>query len=110
MFLLGRQAMLGQEPPMYFRSITKTCFPCLASVHARYLPPSPLPRTTRSYSLAFEIFSFMKAPLAVFGGYSFADPGYMLQKYHWMNERQHGSRKRLYALSSVRRSISSSAA
>jgi len=46
----------------------------------------------------------------VFGGYSFADPGYMLQKYHWMNERQHGSRKRLYALSSVRRSISSSAA
>jgi len=48
----------------------------------------------------------MKAPLAVFGGYSFADPGYMLQKYHWMNERQHGSRKRLYALSSVRRSIS----
>src|SRR5271165_2359737 len=49
-FLLGRQAMLGQEPPTYFRSITATCFPCLASVQAMYLEPSPLPSTTTSYS------------------------------------------------------------
>src|ERR1700679_1645699 len=48
-FLLGRQAIFGHEPPMYLRSITATCCPCLASVHARYLDPSPLPRITRSY-------------------------------------------------------------
>ena len=29
-FLLGRQAMFGQEPPMYFRSTTTARIPCLA--------------------------------------------------------------------------------
>src|SRR5215813_5815707 len=64
MFLLGRQAMLGQEPPIYFRSITATCFPCLASVHAMYLDPSPLPKTTMSYSSGLNLSS----PLRVKGG------------------------------------------
>src|SRR5215510_6070152 len=54
MFLLGRQAMLGQEPPIYFRSITAAFIPCLASVQARNLPASPLPRTRRSYPSNFD--------------------------------------------------------
>src|SRR5215469_11635306 len=54
MFLLGRQAILGHDPPMYLRSITAVLLPCLASVHAMYLPPSPLPRTTTSYFFTFE--------------------------------------------------------
>src|SRR5207248_11451824 len=49
-FLLGRQAMFGQEPPIYFRSILATRCPSLARVHAMYLAPSPVPRTTKSYS------------------------------------------------------------
>src|SRR5260370_32665390 len=49
-FLLGRQAMFGQEPPRYFLSITAARLPWEASVQARYLPASPLPSTTRSYS------------------------------------------------------------
>src|SRR6516162_8279298 len=49
-FLLGRQAMLGQEPPTYFRSITTVRIPVLARVHAMYFPASPLPNTTTSYS------------------------------------------------------------
>src|SRR6516165_5393150 len=49
-FLLGIQAMLGQEPPIYFRSITTTRIPFLARVQARYLPASPQPSTTTSYS------------------------------------------------------------
>jgi hypothetical protein len=32
------------------RSIMATRCPCLASVHARYFDPSPLPIITRSYS------------------------------------------------------------
>src|ERR1700730_12127724 len=58
-FLLGRQAMLGQEPPTYFRSITATCFPFLANVHATYLAPSPLPSTTMSCSFGLKLFSFI---------------------------------------------------
>src|SRR5215471_19824214 len=49
-FLLGRQAMLGQEPPIYFRSMTTARIPFLARVQAMYLPASPLPSTTTSYS------------------------------------------------------------
>src|SRR5579862_1683522 len=45
MFLLGRQAMFGHDPPMYLRSITATRCPCLATVH-----PVPPPRITRSNS------------------------------------------------------------
>src|SRR5262245_42484510 len=50
MFLLGRQAMLWHEPPIYLRSISATRFPCSANVHAAIFDPVPLPRTTRSYS------------------------------------------------------------
>src|SRR5690348_2063474 len=49
-FLLGRQAMLGQEPPIYLRSITIARIPFLARLQAMYLPASPLPSTTTSYS------------------------------------------------------------
>src|SRR5207302_380447 len=54
-FLLGRQAMLGQEPPTYFRSMTATFIPFLASVHERSLPAAPLPRMSRSYSSALIV-------------------------------------------------------
>ena len=47
-FLLGRQAMLGHDPPTYRRSTTAERFPCEASVQARSLPAAPLPRTTTS--------------------------------------------------------------
>src|ERR1700758_2108860 len=49
MFLLGRQAMFGQDPPIYFRSTTTARIPFLAWVQATYLPASPPPRTTTSY-------------------------------------------------------------
>src|SRR6478736_6015963 len=49
-FLLGRQAMLGQAPPTYRRSMTAVRLPCEPSVQARSLPAAPLPRTTTSYS------------------------------------------------------------
>src|SRR5580692_12613144 len=48
-FLLGRQAILGHEPPIYFRSITATRLPCLPRVQARYFDPSPVPIITISY-------------------------------------------------------------
>src|ERR1700730_4822251 len=54
-FLLGRQAMLGQEPPIYFRSMTTARIPFLARVQAMYLPASPLPSTTTSYSSGGDI-------------------------------------------------------
>src|SRR5580704_9259942 len=50
MFLLGRQAMLGHDPPIYLRSITATRLPSLAKVHAARVEPVPSPRITRSYS------------------------------------------------------------
>jgi hypothetical protein len=43
-FLLGRQAMLGQEPPRYLRSIVATRCPCSPNVQARNFDPVPLPR------------------------------------------------------------------
>ena len=64
-FLLGRHAILGREPPIHFRSITTAFFPFLAKVQATYLPGSPLPSTTRSYSSSFEVGVFMKVSLAV---------------------------------------------
>src|SRR2546423_1732292 len=51
-FLLGRQAMFGQEPPTYFRSTTTVFIPFLARVQERSLPAAPLPRMSRSYSSA----------------------------------------------------------
>src|SRR5947209_11245247 len=53
-FLLGRQATFGHDPPTYRRSTTATRFPSDASVHARYLPTSPLPRMTTSYCSGFD--------------------------------------------------------
>src|SRR6266851_99764 len=50
MFLLGRHAILGQEPPIYLRSTTATRFPSPANVHAATVDPVPPPRITRSNS------------------------------------------------------------
>src|SRR5215468_9586696 len=48
MFLLGRHAMLGHDPPIYFRSTTATRFSSAANVHAAIVDPVPPPRITRS--------------------------------------------------------------
>src|SRR5258707_9455573 len=50
MFLLGKHAMFGHDPPMYLRSTTATCFPSPARVHAAMVEPVPPPRITRSNS------------------------------------------------------------
>src|SRR6266404_6129808 len=50
MFLLGRHAIFGHDPPIYFRSMTATRFPCPANVHAAIVDPVPPPRITRSNS------------------------------------------------------------
>src|SRR6476469_5283663 len=54
MFLLGRQAMLGHDPPTYLRSITATRCPCPAKAHAATVDPVPPPRITKSYSSTFS--------------------------------------------------------
>src|SRR5439155_3540668 len=66
MFLLGRHAMFGQDPPMYLRSMTATRCPCNAKVHAAMVDPVPPPRITRSNSSgcffstwADEVFSML---------------------------------------------------
>src|SRR3984893_1417569 len=50
MFLLGRHAILGHEPPIYLRSTTATRLPSPANVHAAMVEPVPPPRITRSNS------------------------------------------------------------
>src|SRR5437762_89111 len=50
MFLLGRHAIVGQEPPIYLRSTTATRLPSPANVHAAMVEPVPPPRITRSNS------------------------------------------------------------
>src|SRR6516225_5682795 len=50
MFLLGKQAMFGHDPPMYLRSTTATRFPSPANVHAAIVEPVPPPSITRSNS------------------------------------------------------------
>src|SRR5205807_3212512 len=50
MFLLGKHAMFGHDPPMYLRSTTATRFPSPAKVHAAMVEPVPPPRITRSNS------------------------------------------------------------
>ena len=47
-FLLGMQAMLGQEPPIHLHSTTAVRRPVCAMCQARSLPPVPLPRTRTS--------------------------------------------------------------
>src|SRR3989441_12511520 len=44
MFLLGKHAMFGHDPPMYLRSTTATCFPSPANVHAAMVGPVPPPQ------------------------------------------------------------------
>src|ERR1700751_610349 len=50
MFLLGRHAILGQEPPTYLRFRTATRLPSPANVHAATVEPVPPPRITTSNS------------------------------------------------------------
>src|SRR5580692_6359350 len=50
MFLLGKHAMFGHDPPMYLRSITATLLPAPAKVQAATVEPVPPPRITRSNS------------------------------------------------------------
>src|SRR5882762_7701569 len=57
MFLLGRHAILGQEPPIYLRSTTATRLPSPAKVHAAMVEPVPPPRITRSNSSGCDFLS-----------------------------------------------------
>src|SRR5882724_12967844 len=50
MFLLGKHAMFGHDPPIYLRSTTATRFPSPANVQAATVEPVPPPRITRSNS------------------------------------------------------------
>src|SRR5215831_16849700 len=54
-FLLGRQAMLGQEPPIHRRSTTAVRRPDPAICQANTLPPAPLPRIKISTCSDFDI-------------------------------------------------------
>src|SRR5262245_56861622 len=54
-FLLGAQAMVGQDPARFRRSTTATRFPCEASDQAKDLA-LPLPSTTTSYSSGCDTF------------------------------------------------------
>src|ERR1700761_905303 len=56
MFLLGRHAMFGHDPPMYLRSIAATRLPSPAKVHAAIVDPVPPPRISRSKSSIFASF------------------------------------------------------
>src|SRR5687767_10534713 len=55
MFLLGRHATFGHEPPTILRSTIAVRWPAFDSVQARYFPASPLPTTTRSYRLLSDM-------------------------------------------------------
>ena len=49
MFLLGKPATFGHDPPTILRSTRAVRWPSFDNVRARYLPASPLPMTRRSY-------------------------------------------------------------
>src|SRR5580658_10050852 len=76
MFLLGRHAMFGHDPPMYLRSMTATRFPSPANVHAATVDPVPPPRITRSNSSGWvflgasadEVFSRLFMRILLSGG------------------------------------------
>src|ERR1700745_1744619 len=55
MFLLGKHAMFGHDPPMYLRSTTATRFPSPATVHAETVEPVPPPRINKSNSSGFRL-------------------------------------------------------
>src|SRR5215471_5572763 len=57
MFLLGKQAMFGQDPPISLRSTTATRWPALAIAQARFLPASPLPMISKSTCCLSDIVS-----------------------------------------------------
>src|SRR5258705_11481013 len=59
-FLLGKHAMFGQEPPIYLRSTTATRLPSPAKVHAAMVEPVPPPTTTRSNSSGCVFVLFMR--------------------------------------------------
>src|SRR5215470_16746425 len=50
MFLLGRHAIFGHDPPIYLRSMTATRLPSAAKVQAAIVEPVPPPRITTSNS------------------------------------------------------------
>src|SRR5712672_3771192 len=60
MFLLGKHAMFGQEPPIYLRSTTATRLPSPAKVHAAMVEPVPPPRISRSNSSGCVFVLFMR--------------------------------------------------
>src|SRR5580693_5724997 len=65
-FLLGRQAMFGHDPPIYFRSTTAVRLPSLAIVQAANLPAVPPPSTRVSkFSGAFIRFISFRGPLII---------------------------------------------
>ena len=53
-FLLGRQAILGQEPPIHFRSTTAVRRPDRAICQATFLPSSSLPRIRTFHTLLVQ--------------------------------------------------------
>src|SRR5215469_17048861 len=64
-FLLGRQLVFGQEPPINLRSTTAVRCPDLAMCHARNFPPSPLPRMSISTCSAWDIFDSFSDKMAL---------------------------------------------
>src|SRR5437867_11051069 len=65
MFLLGRHAILGQEPPIYLRSTTATRLPSPANVHAATVEPVPPPRITRSNSSGCDFLTWADGEVSV---------------------------------------------
>src|SRR5580704_6373958 len=66
MFLLGKHAMFGHDPPIYLRSMTATRFPSPAKVHAAIVDPVPPPRISKSKSSTLD--SLGRCTDEVFGG------------------------------------------
>src|ERR1700739_4612864 len=50
MFLLGKHAMFGHDPPIYLRSTTATRLPSSPKAPPAWAEPVPPPRITRSNS------------------------------------------------------------
>src|SRR2546428_12012511 len=65
MFLLGRHAILGQDPPIYLRSTTATRLTSPANVHAATVEPVPPPRITRSNSSGCDFFTWGNGEVSV---------------------------------------------
>src|SRR5262249_25146232 len=61
-FLLGRQAMFGQEPPTQRRSTTAARRPERARGQDSSLPPAPLPSTRSSYGSGCDMFISLDGP------------------------------------------------